>query len=381
MPTATRSTRWRPARRRRGRSTPRRPGVDGEDQPARSVRRDPPDPAGRDLDQAVGGGVEDQRLLRARRADERRCGHDPHGGRRRGRQDPRSPDPLRRRAGRGFALALRALGRAEIPADIEIDWTPIGSARPPRSLTPAIKMKQSGFPFPAIVRYTETTQSRSSASRSARCRDSRHRQARRDRHRRAEAVPRRRQGHLLRRGARSSRAWATRCPARSAFDRSAGSGAGLSSRPPGMRRAAVTAAGAPPGRDGRTPEGRRDARLRPRPPRPIRRPRPPTPTDPAPPVPPEPGRQRPRRAEACPRSGRKAHRRPRRRQGRCDGLDQLRQASLSEVGEGDRAARREAGPPPTAVSVTASSPPRFVRWRPPSRSTPISSLPLIRGMR
>lgn len=59
----------------------------------------------------------------------------------------------------GFALALRALGRAEIPADIEIDWTPIEVRSPAEVADAAIKMKQSGFPFPAIVRYTGATQS------------------------------------------------------------------------------------------------------------------------------------------------------------------------------------------------------------------------------
>jgi len=59
----------------------------------------------------------------------------------------------------GFALALRALGREDIPDDIEIDWAPIEVRSPAEIADAAIKMSQAGYPFAAIARYTGATQS------------------------------------------------------------------------------------------------------------------------------------------------------------------------------------------------------------------------------
>lgn len=56
----------------------------------------------------------------------------------------------------GFALSLAALGR-QVPPDIEVLWEPIEVRTPAELADAAIKLSQSGYPFPAIARYVGAT--------------------------------------------------------------------------------------------------------------------------------------------------------------------------------------------------------------------------------
>lgn len=58
-----------------------------------------------------------------------------------------------------FRLALTALGRTDLPVDIEIDWAPAETRSPAELADAAIKLHQAGYPFAAIARHMGATQS------------------------------------------------------------------------------------------------------------------------------------------------------------------------------------------------------------------------------